>query len=129
MARGTPELRQIVANNLQALMDRRAWSQTEVAAKANISQRQISNMLSCSTGASYETLHAIAGAFGIPGWAMLLEKLPVELLDSQKIPLLVASFRDAGPDGQELVGRLADREAVHNREKTKVLPLKKSITG
>jgi transcriptional regulator with XRE-family HTH domain len=120
------KLREVVALNLGRLMERREWSQTELARKTGVSQRHISNMLNSQTGASFETLSAVGRAFGIPGWMLLLDDVPVELLDSQKIPLLVASFRDAGPDGRDLIEKLAAREAVHNREQTKVTPLRKS---
>lgn len=129
MKTGDSRLRETVASNLRALMDRRDWSQTDLAKKAKVSQRHISNMLTRKTGASFETLHCVASAFGIPGWMLMLENLPVEFLDSQKIPSLVVSYRDAGPDGQALVERLAEREAVHNRNQPKVLPLRKPAVG
>lgn len=128
MKSGDSRLRETVASNLRALMDRRDWSQTDLAKKAKVSQRHISNMLSRKTGASFETLHAVASAFGISGWMLMLEHMPVELLDSQKLPSLVASYCDSGPDGQALVERLAEREAVHNRNQPKVLPLRKSAS-
>lgn len=123
------KLRDTVAANMRMLIDERAWSQEELGKKAKVSQRHISNMLNRKTGASFETLHAVAGAFGIPGWMLMIDRLSVDLLNSQKIPLLVASFRDAGPDGKALIEKLAEREAVHNREQTKVLPLRKPATG
>jgi transcriptional regulator with XRE-family HTH domain len=125
MAKGTPELRKTVAENLRALMDRRAWSQTDLAAKAHVSQRHISNMLNRKTSASFETLNSVAEAFGIPGWVLMLE-LPVDLLDSQRIPLLVLRYRNSGPDGRDLIDRLTEREAHHNTQTGgKVLPLQK----
>lgn len=126
MAKGTPELRKVVADNLRALMDRREWSQADLATKAKVSQRHISNMLNRKTSASFETLNAVAAPFGIPGWLLLIDGLPMELLDSQRIPLLVNRYRSSGPDGRDLIERLADREAVHNLEAQKVLPLRKS---
>jgi transcriptional regulator with XRE-family HTH domain len=129
MAKGTPELRKTVAANLRALMDRRQWSQMDLSGKSKVSQRHISNMLNSKTSASFETLNAVAAAFGVPGWLLMIEGLHTDLLDSQKIPLLVASYCAAGPDGQALVERLAEREAVHNRGATKVSPLKKHTTG
>jgi transcriptional regulator with XRE-family HTH domain len=123
------KLRQTVAANLRTLMQEREWSQTDVAKKTGVSQRQISYMLSCTTSASFETLSAVAGAFGVPGWLLMIDGLSSELLASPRIPLLVASFRDAGPDGRELVERLAEREAVHNRDKLKIHPLRKTAVG
>lgn len=126
MAKGTPELRKIVADNLRALMDRREWSQADLAFKAKVSQRHISNMLNRKTSASFETLNAVAAAFGIPGWLMQIDGLSLDLLDSQRIPLLVSRFRLSGPDGQDLIERLSEREAHHNIEALKILPLRKS---
>lgn len=117
--------RETVAANLRALMDKRDWSQEETAKRAKLSQRHISNMLNKKTSSSFETLDAVASAFEIPGWMLLLEQIPVELLDSQKIPSLIASYSAAGRDGRLLIETLADREAVHNRDQTKVFPLRK----
>jgi transcriptional regulator with XRE-family HTH domain len=126
---GHPELRRTVAANLRALMDKRDWSQMDLQGKCKVSQRHISNMLNQKTSASFETLEAVAHAFGIPGWTLLIDRLPADLLDSQKLPLLVANYRDAGPDGKALLERLADREAEHNRAQPKVSPLRKTTTG
>jgi transcriptional regulator with XRE-family HTH domain len=126
MAKGTPELRKVVADNLRALMDQREWSQETVASKAKVSQRHISNMLNRKTSASFETLSAVAGAFGIPGWLMQIEGLSLELLDSQRIPLLVSHFCASGPDDKDLIERMAERGEYHNREAQKILPLKKT---
>jgi transcriptional regulator with XRE-family HTH domain len=126
MAKGTPELRKVVATNLRALMDRREWSQADLASKARVSQRHISNMLNRKTSASFETLNSVAAPFGIPGWLLLIDGLSVDLLDSQRIPLLVNRFHASGPDGKDLIERLAEREAHHNLEAQKILPLRKS---
>lgn len=118
-------LRDAVATNLRALMQRRDWSQEQTARKAGVSQRHISNMLSRKTSASFETLEAVGAAFDIPGWLLTLTDLPVDLMDSKRVPLLVDFFKDAGPDGQALIERLAEREAHHNRQAQKITPLRK----
>lgn len=129
MAKGTPELRKVVADNLRALMDQRAWSQTDVANKARVSQRHISNMLNRKTSASFETLNSVAAAFGIPGWLMMIDGLSLDLLDSQRIPLLVNRFRASGPDDRDLVERMAERGAAHNSEPARVLPIRKTASS
>lgn len=120
-----PDLRTVVAHNVRALMDRRGWTQKQLEAESKVSQRHISSVVNGKAALTYDTLDALAAAFKLPGWLLLLPELPVELLDSQKIPLLVGFYRDAGPEGRELVGRLAEREAHHNREKSKVVHLQK----
>jgi transcriptional regulator with XRE-family HTH domain len=125
MKSGNDALRRTVAQNLRALMEKRAWSQMDLQSKSKVSQRHISNMLNSKTGASFETLSAVGAAFGVPGWMLMIERLPVDLLDSQRIPLLVSHYRDAGPDGRDLLDKQASREAVHNQTQHKVVQLQK----
>lgn len=120
-----PAVSATLAANIRALMDKRAWTQTELESKSGVSQRHISNVLNQRTGCSAETADALASAFGLPGWLLLVPGLSLELLDSHSVLLLVKSFVDAGPEGRELVARLAEREATHNREKHKVIPFTK----
>lgn len=122
------ELRRTVAANLRALLERRDWSQMDLQTKSKVSQRHISNMLNCKTSASFETLNAVAAAFGIPGWLLMIDRLPADLLDSQRVPSLVGYYRDAGPDGRVLLDRLAEREAIHNLNHDKVVRLQQANT-
>jgi transcriptional regulator with XRE-family HTH domain len=122
-------LRESVSKNLRELMGRRDWSQEQTARKAGVSQRHISNMLSLKTSASFETLEAVGAAFGIPGWMLTLSDVPVDLLDSQDLPLIVSFYRNAGPDGRALILRLAERESHYNQQTQKVLPLRKPAVG
>jgi transcriptional regulator with XRE-family HTH domain len=119
------DLRAVVAHNVRVLMERRDWTQMQLHAESKVSQRHISSVLNMKTALTFETLDALAAAFKLPGWALLLPEIPVELLDSQKIPLLVGFYKDAGPEGRDLIDRQAEREAHHNREKSKVVHLQK----
>jgi transcriptional regulator with XRE-family HTH domain len=124
-----PPVAQILAVNLTALMLRRDWAQAQLAAKSGVSQRHISNVLRKKTSCSVQSLEALAGAFGLPGWLLLIEDLEVELMDSPSIPRLVKHFSSAGPDGRDLVSRQAERESVHNLEKNKIAPFQRLKSG
>lgn len=126
---GKTSITHAVAANLRTLLDKRAWTQTELALKSGVSQRHISNVLRQQTGCSIETLDALAGAFGLPGWLLTLAGLEPDLLDSHRLPSLLSSYGSAGPEGRELIDRLAEREAHHAPVKKKVLPFNKRQLG
>lgn len=126
---GKTSITQAVAANLRTLIDKRAWTQTELALKSGVSQRHISNVLRQQTGCSIETLDALAGAFGLPGWLLTLGGLEPDLLDSHRLPSLLSSYGLAGVEGRELIDRLAEREAHHAPSKKRVLPFTKRQLG
>lgn len=86
-------IRGTVAKNLQALLDHRKWTQVQLAAKSGISQAHISNILRQVNDPSTEKIDAIAAAFGLPGWLLLVPGLPIEVLDSVELPHLVDRYR------------------------------------
>lgn len=118
-----PAVAETLASNLTALMQKRDWTQAQLAAKSGVSQRHISNVLRKMTSCSVESLEALAGAFGLPGWLLLISGIDVSLMDTSLIPRLVDYFVGAGPEGRELVSRLAEREFAHNPQKQKIIPL------
>lgn len=124
-----PAVRAVLAANLRALKDRRDWTQTEVANKAHISQRYVSSVLNQEQAPTTEIVDALASAFGLPGWLMLVPDLPVELLDSQDLPLIIKHYLGAGPDGRALLDKLAEREFHHSPERQKVVPISKTKSG
>jgi transcriptional regulator with XRE-family HTH domain len=120
-----PTVGKTLADNLKALMQRRDWSQAQLADKSGVSQRHISNVLRAQTSSSVESVDALANAFGLPGWLLLIPGLDVTLMDGPLIPRLVSFYRGAGPEGRELIERLAERESHHNASTEKILPFQK----
>lgn len=112
-----PDVQTAVAVNLRALMEKREWTQTVLAKKAVVSQRHVSNVLNGQTGCGIQILDAIASAFELPGWVLMIPGFHVDILDSQAITELIDHYRDAGPEGRQLIDRLAEREAHHNPTK------------
>lgn len=124
-----PQVRAILSANLRALKERRDWTQTELANKAKISQRYVSSVLNQEQAPTTEIVDALASAFGLPGWVLLIPDIPIELLDSPDIPLLLQHYLGAGPDGRGLLDKLAEREFHHNPDRQKIVPLPKSKIG
>lgn len=73
-------------------MARRKWTQEDLAAKSGISQTHIGNILRQETAATNEKIEAIAAAFKLPSWLLMVPDLPIEVLDSPQIPALVEHF-------------------------------------
>lgn len=84
--------RAIVAANVRALMERRGWTQEQVAAKAGISQTHVGNVLRQDTDCRTAILEALGKAFGVPAWLLLVPGLKPEVLDSPEIPLLLERY-------------------------------------
>ena len=85
-------IRAVLAANLVALMGRRGWTQQQLEAKSGVSQRHISSLRRETADCTTEVLDALGSAFGIPGWLLLVPGLPVDVLDSQELPMLVERY-------------------------------------
>lgn len=88
-------IRDVLAENVQALMDRRGWKQTRVAAEGGIAQRTVSNVLNKTNDPGTEVIEALGRAFKVPGWTLLIPGVRPEILDSKELPNLVNTYLDA----------------------------------
>lgn len=86
-------IRKTLAQNIEALRKHRGWTQLQLEAKSGVSQSHISNIVRGENDASTAKIDAIAEAFGIPAWLLLVPELPIEVLDSPEIPHLVDRYR------------------------------------
>lgn len=85
-------IREVLAANLIALMERRGWTQTQLELKSGVSQRHISSLRRATADCTTEILDALGAAFGVPGWLLLVPGMPVEMLDSPEIPALIERY-------------------------------------
>jgi transcriptional regulator with XRE-family HTH domain len=85
-------IRETLATNLIALMERRGWTQKQLEAKSGVSQRHISSVRRATADCTTEILDSLGAAFGIPGWLLLVPGMPSEVLDSPEIPALVERY-------------------------------------
>lgn len=108
-----PGTRQTLARNLKMLMDERGWTQMVLSQKSGISQRQISNILSTSTGCSVEHADALAKPFGLQGWHLIMPSLQHDLMNGA-ISRLVENYVGSSPEGRAAIDRVADLECRAN---------------
>ena len=88
----------------------RGWTQMELSKKSGVSQRMISSILSEESGCSVETADALAHAFGLHGWHLIMPGLTEDLLKSRAVQDLFESYITASPEGRALIDAMAVRE-------------------
>ncbi|WP_426994480.1 helix-turn-helix domain-containing protein [Methylomonas sp. CM2] len=84
-----------LANNLRRLMDHYEYTQTDVAIRAKVSQKQVSDILTqnAKLGASIGQIGAIANdCFKIATWHLLMPNCPDELLFNHSLEKLVENY-------------------------------------
>lgn len=103
------EARQNLARNLDRLMTARGWSAPELEGRSGVSRRQINYMRRGTHGCSYEALGAVAGAFGLEAYQLLLPDLPDDLVDSPSLNRLIEGFANASPATRAYILEVAAR--------------------
>lgn len=103
--------RAIVAKNLRALLDLRAWSERTLAKQSGVAQKTINNILTSSSACTVETAGALANALGLHAWHLLIPDLPQDLVSSPSLGAIVADWINATPEGREHIEMVAWREA------------------
>jgi transcriptional regulator with XRE-family HTH domain len=106
-----PSTREALSKNLRTLMTIRDWTQVQLAEKSGVSQTMISSVLAERSGCSVETADALAHAFGLTGWHLLMPGLTEDLLKSKAVQKLLESYVNASPEGQTLIDAMATRES------------------
>lgn len=89
----------------------RDWTQVDLAGKSGVSQTMISSVLNERSGCSIETADALAHAFGLTGWHLLMPGLTEDLLKSKAVQKLLETYVNATPEGQALIDAMAVRES------------------
>jgi transcriptional regulator with XRE-family HTH domain len=106
-----------VAKNLRRLMEMRGLTQPQLAKKAGVAQRTISNILSASNEPGIEKINKIARVFGLQGWQLQMPNLPDDMLTDGRVTRVIDALTRATPEGREMIERLAEREAHYSKAK------------
>lgn len=85
-----------------------------LAKRARLPQSSIMNILSGKHAISIDKADAIAAAYGLEGWHLLLRDLPNELQGSPAISKLVDAYIKTSKDGRDLIDKLAERESKYS---------------
>jgi transcriptional regulator with XRE-family HTH domain len=114
MAVKRPATRETLARNLSALMDQAGWNQVDLSRRSGVSQRQISNILRQQSGCSVEHADALARAFGLSGWQLIMPTLRKEL-QAGAIALLIDRYAQASAEGRSAIDRVAELESRYSK--------------
>lgn len=114
-----PGTRTTLARNLRLLMDLRGWTQMDVAKRAGVSQKAVSNMLNPATSPRpiLDQVEKVAAAFDLNLWHLIMPGLPADLLSSPSISRLVSHYSKASSRGREYIDRVAEHEAGYTNDK------------
>jgi transcriptional regulator with XRE-family HTH domain len=108
--------RRAFGRNLKHFREAREWSQHDLAKRTGVAQTAISYLERSQTKApTLDTIEAIAKAFGVPAWAMLLgiDSIPVEHI--RMLEQVVSCYMRCHDDSREQIARVAEREAEYTR--------------
>lgn len=101
-----------IADNTSKLKSHLSMSQKDIAKKAGLSQRTVSNALNPGSvdSLTMESIEKLAECFGIEPYQLLIPNLPIEELLSKRIQKVIECYSQANPDGRENIARIAENE-------------------
>lgn len=105
--------RQTVIANIKMLMDLSNESQHSLAKRLGWKQSTLSNLLSGRHNIAIERAEAIAEAYGLEGWHLLLRDLPKDLSYSKTVSKLFEAYKSSTDEGRDHISAVAERESAY----------------
>lgn len=109
-----------LADNLKRLMEAEGFTQAELAKRADIAQKTVSDVLNFGKThnkyPSLRTIEAVANVFHIDAWQLQVPEAPVELLKGTEIKAFVFNYLHATDDGRKNLLRIAENEARYTEQ-------------
>ena len=103
-----PMVRHVLGQNVRAELNRREWSESELARRSGVSQKQVNNIVRERNGCSVEALHYIGRALGVPAWWLVLYGAAM----SEALPLraerLLMAYMTGTPAERAVMDRILD---------------------
>jgi len=81
-----PAVRATLATNLKMCLERLDWSQSELARRSGVSQKQVNNIVRQRNGCGVEALAMLGQALNVHYWRLLMPNLGWPVEDELKIP-------------------------------------------
>ena len=106
--------RETLAQNVNELMRRGKLVQRDLAKMSGVSQRTISNICNPDgPSPTLESVDAVAAAFGLDGWHLIMPTLVDDLAGDTTIAALFSAYEHASAEGRRHIVRVAEREAEY----------------
>lgn len=112
MARRTPP-RDSLIRNIDYLMRAEKLSEAALAKRSGIAQKTINNIRNGISAPTLDTIEALAAAFNLSGWHIIMPGLPEELIAGKSIERLCRAYVAASEKGRSYIDHVAEREATY----------------
>jgi len=100
-----------VAMNLKWLKDLAGDNYREMARRSGVSKSAVQRILAGEQSATVEQAGALASAYGLDGWHLLLPNLPHDIAQTKTLSKLVDDYFSSSATGKIHISRVADLEA------------------
>ena len=108
----------VLLANIRALIAENEDSTYSLAKRSGLAQSTISNILSGRHNIAVAKLEAIAGAYGLEAWQLLLPDITKDSAGARQLSSLVQDFLHTSATGREYITRVAERESHYGNEPT-----------
>lgn len=109
-----PKTRATIAANIKMLIKEWPMQIDELAQKSGVTKRMIQYVISQERAPSIEIADAIATAFGISGWQLLIPDLRSDLVRQGKLTALVTNYGNASFKAREYIDEVAGQAGKTN---------------
>lgn len=108
----TQDYAKALASNTRRLMKARGWTTRDLGERAGVSQKTANNVAAGRGAATLTTLQAIARAFRVAPYVLLLPELP-NGDSAEEIDTLIRRYTQADAAGREVVAGVAEQMAKY----------------
>ena len=111
--------KEILSNNLKLLMKNKKCTQVVLHQKSGVDQKTISNIINpdaTKNGPTLVNITAVANAFGLETWHLLIKDLPIDVLLSKSLEKMVHNYVTIDKSGRENLERIAKNEVRYCSE-------------
>jgi transcriptional regulator with XRE-family HTH domain len=110
-----PAMRHVLGQNLRAELNKREWSESELARRSGVSQKQINNIVRERNGCSVEGLAYIARTMSLPVWWLVTFAASSSEALPQRADAVLASYMSCTDAERSAIDRLV--EGIERRQR------------
>lgn len=86
-------------------------SEAALAKRSGIAQKTINNIRNGVSAPTLDTIEALASAFNLTGWHLIMPNLPEELISGKSLERLYRAYVAASQEGRGYIDHVAERES------------------
>jgi transcriptional regulator with XRE-family HTH domain len=115
MVEKRPLPRQTLAKNLKALLAKSRITPPELARKAGVDRKTVTNWLNGKYDPQPDLVEAVAKVFGVSAWNLLSASFDPDNPNNEKLQRLIVLYGSADDDGKENILRIAEMAAKYKQ--------------